>query len=134
MVSPTIDSDSRTRRVKATLANPDGRLLPGTFARVDLGIAERRGVILIPKEALLLRSDGAVLFRLASGGDRVERVRVEAGRHRGALVEVAGPVAAGDWVVVRGQANLVDGSPVSLRNEDGSEFDAAVTAGEGQGG
>jgi membrane fusion protein (multidrug efflux system) len=113
--------------VKAVIRNRDGRLLPGTFASVDLGVAERSGVIMIPKEALLLRSDGTVLFRLRPGGERVERVRVEAGRHRGDLVEVRGGLAAGDWIVVRGQANLVDGSPVSLRNEDGSELD--VTAG-----
>ena len=131
VVSPIIDPDSRTRRAKAVIHNPEGRLLPGTFARIDLGVAERSGVIMIPKEALLLRSDGTVLFRLGPGGDRVERVRVEAGRHRGDLVEVRGSLAAGDWVVVRGQANLVDGSPVSVRNEDGSEFD--LTASESAG-
>jgi len=134
VVSPTIDPESRTRRVKAIIWNADGRLLPGTFARANLGVAERSGVIMVPKETILLRSDGSVLFRLQENGSRVERVRVEAGRHRGDLVEVRGPVAAGDWVVVRGQASLVDGSPVSLRNEDGSAFDASVAVGGGQGG
>jgi membrane fusion protein (multidrug efflux system) len=128
VVAPTIDSVSRTRRVKATIQNADGRLLPGTFARADLGVAEKSGVIMIPKEAVLLRADGAVVFKLAPSGN-VERLQVEAGRHRGPLVEIVGSVAAGDWIVVRGQANLVDGSPVSLRNEDGTPFD--VAAGEG---
>lgn len=131
VVSPTIDPGTRTRRVKAEVPNPDGRLLPGTFARADLGVAERRGVVLVPKEAVLLRADGSVLFRVAASGDRVERVRVEAGKHREALMEIRGGVEAGDWVVVRGQSGLVDGSPVSLRNEDGSPFNASVAANQG---
>ncbi len=37
-----------------------------------------------------------------------------------------GEVNGSDWVVVRGQSKLVDGSPVALRNEDGSDFDSAL--------
>lgn len=128
VVAPTIDSASRTRRAKALIENPDGSLLPGAFAKVDLGVAERSGVIMVPKEALLLRSDGSVLFKLRPDGRTAARVPVEAGTHRGELIEIGGAVVAGDWVVVRGQSNLVDGSPVTLRNEDGSDFDAAQVA------
>jgi RND family efflux transporter MFP subunit len=122
VVSPTIDPATRTRRVKALLPNPDGRLLPGTFARVDLGVAEREGVVMVPKEALLQRADGSVLFRLAAP-DRVERLKVETGIFQGDLVEVRGSVAAGDWIVVRGQTALVDGSPVALHDEKGEPVD-----------
>ncbi len=131
VVSPTIDTESRTRRAKAVIANRDGRLLPGSFAQVDLGVAERSGVILVPKEAVLLRSDGAVLFKLQPGGEHAMRVPVDAGAHRGDLVEIRGGVAAGDWVVVRGQSNLVDGSPVALRNMDGSSFDTDAAGSDG---
>jgi RND family efflux transporter MFP subunit len=124
VVSPTIDPETRTRRVKALLPNPDGRLLPGTFARVDLGVADRDGVVMVPKEAVLQRADGSVLFRLATP-DRVERVKVETGIFREDRVEVRG-VAAGDWIVVRGQTGLVDGSPVSLHDENGKPVDATT--------
>jgi membrane fusion protein (multidrug efflux system) len=135
VVSPTIDRATRTRRVKALLANPDGRLLPGTFARVDLGIAEREGVVMIPKEAILQRADGSIVFRLIEA-NRVERLRIETGLHRGELVEVRGAVAAGDRIVVRGQTALIDGSAVSLRNADGSsagpsEIDVAAGVNDG---
>nr|MDJ0847080.1 efflux RND transporter periplasmic adaptor subunit [Myxococcota bacterium] len=133
VVSPTIDSETRTRRVKAELRNAEGRLLPGTFARVDLGVAERRGVVMIPKEAVLQRSDGSVLYRLV-GVDRVERLRVELGAHHGDLVEVRGEIAAGDDVVVRGQTGLVDGAVVSRRNPDGTAYGAAAVSSAGPGG
>ncbi len=133
VVSPTIDPDTRTRRVKAELPNPEGRLLPGAFARVDLGVAERSGVVMVPKEAVLQRSDGSVLFRLV-GEDRVERLRVEVGLHRGDLVEIRGELGAGDLVVVRGQTGLVDGAVVSRRNPDGTAYGAAPVPAGGPGG
>lgn len=127
VVAPTIDPQTRTRRVKAVIPNPDGKLLPGTFARVDLGVAKRSGVVMIPKEAVQIGADGSVLYRLVDG-KRVERLRIETGDYHDELVEVRGAVAAGDWIVVRGQAALVDGSPVSLRQPDGSPATEPVSA------
>ena len=131
VVSPTIDARTRTLRVKAQIANRDGRLRPGLFARVDLGIAVREGVLLVPEEAILLRADGSVVFRRGEE-DRVERVLVETGEHRADRVEILRGLAAGDQVVTRGQAGLVDGVRVSPRNADGSPVSTAVSAvGEG---
>lgn len=123
IVSPTIDPRTRTLRVKAQLANPDGRLRPGLFARVDLGIARREGVPMIPEEAVLQRADGAVVFR-AQPDHRVERRVIEVGAHHDGMVEVVKGLAPGDLVVLRGQTGLVDGSLVSPRNVDGSEVGA----------
>ena len=119
VISPTIDTATRTLRVKAQAPNPDGRLRPGLFARADLGVAERQGVVMIPEDAVLQRSDGAVVFRLV-GDDRVERIRIRTGVYRDGLVEAAEGLSAGDRVVVRGQTALIDGSVVSLRKQDGS--------------
>jgi membrane fusion protein (multidrug efflux system) len=120
IVSPTIDPRTRTLRVKAQLANPDGRLRPGLFARVDLGIAKRDDVPMIPEEAVLQRADGAVVFRVAAE-NRVERRLIEIGAHRDGMLEVVKGLAPGDLVVLRGQTGLVDGDLVSPRNVDGSD-------------
>jgi membrane fusion protein (multidrug efflux system) len=127
VVSPTIDARTRTLRVKAQIDNRDGRLRPGLFARADLGIAVLEGVRLVPEEAILLRSDGSIVFRLGEG-NRVERVVVETGEHRGGQVEIARGLGPGDQVVTRGQAGLVDGALISPRNADGSPLTAAVSA------
>ena len=39
-VEPVIDVNSRSARVRATVANADGRLRPGLFARVNLGVGD----------------------------------------------------------------------------------------------
>jgi membrane fusion protein (multidrug efflux system) len=127
MISPTIDSRSRTLRVKAEIQNDDGRLRPGTFARVDLGIAVRPKVLLIPEEAVLQRADGAVVFRLRAD-DSVERVVVQLGTHIDGVVEVSG-LAAGDRVVTRGHAELSDGVRVAVHSPNGGEPATGVSAG-----
>lgn len=117
-VSPTIDSQSHTLLVRAALDNRDGRLRPGLFARVDLGVSERSGVAMIAEEAVLQRADGEVVFRL--GPDRrVQRLLIETGLHQDGRVEVRSGLEAGDRVVVRGHYALVNGARVEPRTPDG---------------
>jgi len=118
-VSPTIDTRTRTLRVKAQLDNPEGRLRPGLFARVDLGISAREGVPMILEEAILRRADGAVVFR-ANGENRVERLVIETGVYHDGYVEVVRGLVSGDMIVTRGQARLVEGQRVVPRNPDGT--------------
>jgi multidrug efflux pump subunit AcrA (membrane-fusion protein) len=76
---------------------------------------------LISEEAVLERADGKVVFRAADNGTRAERRVVELGSSNDGFVEVRSGLAAGDLVVVRGHSTLVDGSPISARNADGSK-------------
>jgi membrane fusion protein (multidrug efflux system) len=118
-VSPTIDTRTRTLRVKAQLENSEGRLRPGLFARVDLGISAREGVLMVLEEAILRRADGAVVFR-ANGENRVERIVIETGVYHEGYVEVVKGLVPGDTIVSRGQARLVEGQRVVPRNPDGT--------------
>lgn len=127
MISPVIDERTRTLRVKALLANPDGRLRPGLFARADLGIAKHANVLLVSEEALLQRADGKVVFRAVDGGTRAERRVVEIGAIKAGKVEIRSGLAAGDIVVTRGHSTLVDGAAIAARNPDGSHVLPAST-------
>jgi membrane fusion protein (multidrug efflux system) len=127
VISPTIDSATRTLRVKAELPNADGRLRPGLFAHVDLGVSERSGVLMVPEDALVMRAAGTIVYRLIDE-NRVQRVVVRTGIRQGSLVEIAQGLSAGDRVVVRGQRDLVDGGVVSLRTRDGQPADEPQVA------
>lgn len=127
VIAPVIDSATRTLRVKAELSNLDGRLRPGLFAHVDLGVSERSGVVMIPADALVMRASGTFVYRLIEGS-RVERVAVRTGMREGEWVEIAAGLSAGDRVVVRGQRELVDGGVVSLRTRDGKPADEPQVA------
>jgi len=123
VVSPIIDERSRTLRVKARIDNADERLRPGLFARIDLGVAKRSGVAMIPEDAVLQRADGPVVFRMVAD-DRVERVVIATGEHHDGKVEVIRGVVPGDRVVTRGQFRLTDGERVALRTAEGEAVDS----------
>jgi membrane fusion protein, multidrug efflux system len=120
MVSPVIDERTRTLRVKALIANPEGRLRPGLFARADLGIAKRENVVLVPEEAVLQRSDGAIVFRATQNGTRAERLVIQLGQIKNGEAEIKTGLARGDVVITRGHSALIDGAAISARNPDGS--------------
>ncbi len=122
IVSPTIDPMTRTLRVKAKLDNSDGRLRPGLFAKVDLGVATRENVLIVPEEAVLLRVDGPVVFRL-NDDQRVERREVEVGINRNGFIEVVAGLSRGDRIVERGQSRLVDGELVAPRTAEGEPLE-----------
>ena len=132
-VSPGVDLRTRMLRVRAIVPNADGRLRPGFFARVDLGISEREGVPMIPEDAVLQRADGAIAFRLV-GDDRVERRVLRTGAVRDGRVEVLEGLALGDQVVVRGQTGLVDGSVVSATMRGDAAVPDVAGQPEGEGG
>jgi len=117
-VSPTVDPGTHTLLVRAVVANPDGRLRPGLFAAVDLGVARRAEVAMIPEEAVLQRADGQVAFRLGAER-RVQRLVIQTGVHRDGEVEVTQGLAVGDRIVVRGHYALVDGAQVDPRTPAG---------------
>ena len=124
VISPTIDSNTRTLRVKAVVDNAEGLLRPGLFARADLGLSMHEGVAVIPSSAVLQRVDGSVVFVL-DGADRAMRRVVQLGSFQEGRVEVTNGLRAGDRVLVRGHADLLDGQQVRLYVPDGVLDDVA---------
>jgi membrane fusion protein (multidrug efflux system) len=117
MVSPIIDPRTRTLRVEARLANPDGTLRPGLFARVDIGVAHRSDVVMIPEESVLQRALGPIVFMVDDDG-RVHQREVRIGMHRRGAVEIESGIEAGEWVVTSGQARLLDGLIVRTQRRE----------------
>lgn len=126
-VSPTVDPATRTLRIKAEIANPDGALSPGLFARVSLGLNRRENVHMVPVGAIVRRASGAHVFRMAED-DRVVQVPIETGAQKEQHIEVMG-LSPGDLIVHRGHAGLVDGVKVRVRGTAGAPAVAAKGAG-----
>ncbi len=112
-VSPTIDPETRTLRIRAHLDNSDQALRPGLFARVNMGVSRRKGITMVPEEALIQRSGGATLFKVLPDR-RVQRIAVTTGSTKSGLVEVNGDIQPGDLVVRRGHGGLTDGAVVRV--------------------
>ena len=81
------------------------------FVRVRLTLGERKGVLMVPEEAIIPGAKPAV-FKVVDG--KAERVVVRTGMRRNAQVEIVDGLAAGDVVVSAGQMKLRPGAPVQV--------------------
>ena len=97
-VYPTVSSQTRTLKVRLSLANPDGRLRPGMYGRVM--VSRRAGVstLVLPGEAIIKTGEQSYVF-LARAGGHFEPRMVWTGLQDGDWVQVLKGVAAGDTVV-----------------------------------
>jgi RND family efflux transporter MFP subunit len=90
----------------------DTPLPVGQTVRVSIPTADAREVLTVPRDALVLRSDGVAVF-VINEDNTVRRVRVTAGTGSGDRIEVRGPIQPGDRVVIRGAERLRDGQTVA---------------------
>ncbi|MBL4833429.1 MAG: efflux RND transporter periplasmic adaptor subunit [Pseudomonas sp.] len=90
-----------TLQYRAEVANPDGALRPGQFARVEMPVASARAALLVDQKAVMTDQDRRYLYVL-SDDNRAERRVVETGRRVDGLLVISEGLAAGDRVVVNG--------------------------------
>ena len=109
-IDPLLDASGRAISLRARLANPELKLRPGMFVRVRLAFGGERQGLSVPEEALVPAGNDNFVFRVAEG--KAQRVTVKLGQRRGATVEIAEGLKAGDEVVTAGQLKLRDGVPV----------------------
>src|SRR5690606_20128194 len=62
-----------------TLANPEGVLRPGTFARVRFDLGESRDVVVVPQTAVSFNPYGNSVYVLAEAPDEVKNAEVQEG-------------------------------------------------------
>lgn len=110
-VSPTADSTSRTAPVKLRLP-ADDRLRSGQFARVGLTMAEMEALT-VPAEAVVPFGQMERIYVLDNGQARLRLVRTGARGDR--EVEILSGLSENETVIVSGNAALIDGQPVSIR-------------------
>jgi multidrug efflux pump subunit AcrA (membrane-fusion protein) len=101
---------SRTLIVEAEVANPNGRLRPGAFARAEIVVEAERSAVIVPAAAIVTFAGVERVFVVADGR-AVER-RIRTGRRAGDRVEVLEGLSTGDPVVVS-PGNLAAGQPVT---------------------
>ena len=109
-----LEASSRTMLTEVQLPNPDGRLLPGSFARVHLTLAGAPAQLSLPSNALLFRSDGPQVGTVDESGV-VKLKSVKLGRDFGKTLEVIDGVTANDRVILNPSDSLSDGARVEAK-------------------
>ncbi len=128
-----ISASSGTIRARATFSNEDGALLPGMFARVQIGSSGQENKITITEKAILtdqnrkfvyvVGQDNAATYREIKPGDSVGRERI-----------ILSGLAAGDKVIVDGLMKLRPGAKVQPMTAQEMEAMKKQMAAQQQGG
>lgn len=111
-IDPLIDEAGRAIVVRAHIANPQHRLRPGLFARVDLVYATQDNAILVPEQAVVPEGGRSFVYRVVDG--KAAFTEIETGERFGAMVEVVKGLGPDAEVVTAGQLKLHDGAPVAV--------------------
>jgi membrane fusion protein (multidrug efflux system) len=107
---PRIDSMTRTLLVRAVCPNPEGRLLPGAFASVEITLSEVSDAILIPALAVIPGVADKNVFVAVDG--KVVRRPVETGTRTETSVHVLSGLKPGDVVITSGLQQMRAGMEV----------------------
>lgn len=118
--------DERSRMIEVRVAMSGEGWPIGSAVRVDLPAARQVAGLMVPRDAVIVRADGAHVYRVGKD-DVAERVAVRVGNGDSKRVEITGQLAVGDRVVVRGGERLRPGQTVTIATS-GAATKAAVAA------
>jgi RND family efflux transporter MFP subunit len=114
-ISPIIDRTSQTCDIEVEVSNPDQRLKPGMFTRVELTVSENKVALVIPSDSFIKEGDKTYVF-VADNGKAVKKV-ITVGISDGVKTEVISGLNPGEQLIIAGQSTLKDGMSVILPGE-----------------
>jgi len=112
-VSPAMDEDSKSYKVRISLENPDSTVKAGLFAHTAVDILQRPQTIFVPQSAVLTRNGEQYVFVLSADGTVEKRV-VKIGLLNDEFEEILEGIAEGERVVLSNQDKLQDGMNVKV--------------------
>ena len=119
-----VDQATRNVQIQATLANPQGKLRPGMFTNVQVGVGASNTVLPLPASAISYAPFGDSVYIVSEmkspegqtyRGVRQQFVKVQGSR--GDQVGVISGLHAGDEIVTSGVFKLRNGAPVAVNNK-----------------
>jgi membrane fusion protein, multidrug efflux system len=123
-INPKVDSATRNVQVRATLKNPDRKLLPGMYATVDIAAGSKQHYVTLPQTAVAYNPYGETVYLVDDKGKDANgqpqmvarQTFITTGPTRGDQVAVLTGVDQGQTVVTAGQMKLHNGSSVTIDN------------------
>lgn len=111
-ISPVINADTRTFQSVLQIDNEKRLLRPGMFIKAFILSEKRDGTIVIPKETVISRQDGKVVFTVENG--IASEKKITTGLESIDVVEVVSGLKVNDRLVIAGFETLRNKSKVSI--------------------
>lgn len=111
-VEPKIYMGTRSLQVRAISENKNERLLPGSFAKIDLALKETKDALMIPTQALIPVLKGQNVFICKDG--LAQSVSVKTGVRNATKIQITEGLNAGDTLIISGIMSLKPNAPVKI--------------------
>lgn len=111
-IEPGIEVTTRTLKMRALAENSGGKLIPGTFADIELPLDKINDALLIPTEALIPVQNGKKVFVSVNG--KAKEIMVETGTRTDKEILIMSGLKAGDTVLTSGVMTLKNEAPVKV--------------------
>lgn len=123
-INTSVNPETRTVRIRATLDNSDNLLRPGMFATVQTRQPDDRQLVTVPRTAISYNTYGDFVFVVVENDEGeliVNRRTVQTGETRDGRVAVLDGLEAGEQVVAKGLLRLQAGQRVEIQEEQQAE-------------
>jgi membrane fusion protein (multidrug efflux system) len=114
-LEPAIEAATRTLQIRALTDNKNGKLLPGTFANIELPLKNIKDAIIIPTEAIVPIQDGKKVF-IANNG-KAKEVKVETLTRTDKDIVITSGLKIGDTVLTSGVMSLKDEDDIKVKTK-----------------
>ena len=118
MVDNSIQANTGTVRLRATLPNSDRYFWPGQFVHVRLVLHEDKDAVLIPSQAIQIGQQGPYVYVVkyddATKSDIAQMRPIVQGQIQGDLIVIEKGLTPGDKVITTGQLMVVPNKPVTV--------------------
>jgi RND family efflux transporter MFP subunit len=111
-ISPVVNADTRTFQSVLQIDNNRSLLRPGMFIKAAILSEKRDSTIVIPKETIISRQDGKVVFTVENG--IATEKKITTGLENLDVIEVLSGLKVNDRLVVSGFETLRNKSKVSV--------------------
>lgn len=112
-VEPKIDPATRTLQLRAGSPNKEGKLVPGSFARIELVLSSGSS-LMVPTEAVMPELKGQKVYLYKNG--KAESAVIVTGTRTEREVAIVSGLQAGDTVIVTGILSVRPGGAVKIVN------------------
>lgn len=125
-INSSVNSETRTIRIRATLTNPGNKLKPGMFASVLTRQPDDKEVVTVPRTAISYNTYGDYVFVVKNNDEDklvVNRRTVTSGETRDGRVAITSGLEAEEQVVEKGLLRLRAGQRVTIQEDSDSGDD-----------
>lgn len=113
---PQVDPKTGTFGVRAALANPERKLLPGQFTKVKLLLDVRENAVVVPMKAVAIEKGGAHVYVMRQDSTAEKRL-IETGPEVGNFVVVERGLGPDETIVTEGYHKLAPGVLLDPRRQ-----------------